>query len=867
MAPIPFVWYYRVSDNQCLPFPDEASRELERQYELFVADTTTPSRFTMRSGKYAYTIDLHRMTQENQSTRRTRALERLESPLATQLRNDMNGELDTLKRQLSEISENATTSRREFERERQLKARLQEQTRALEETLRKERLSASKDVQELQELKGNIARLRQASAAKEQQAAAHQRQQEQKFIEEKEILERRLQEAEGASKELEGWQWQFYNHLEKWQPYDVESNTILEETYSNTPRPRGCKLSDRYEVDFMDKCQINHRSGMRRDIRRVQAPVVDSASEAELRSKEAEFVKLHEQHHAVCQQLNSVQEELASARTIMKDRETHHAETSANFQKNLIELNELITEKSMRIVEMQSAQENLAKVHSMKMSEITEKLSGSNAALAMLKIELQASQDNVAKHRSELKNTRKELTETKQLLHAATNQDKDKEMRDLKKQVDQELSNKNETIASLREDLGEMRRANDSIRIDQMFGGSGTESQRTIKELEDQLSTLQEQCRSAHVEAQRKTAHAEAQRMQENLTKAQKELKEYKDSTKKEQAALQKEKQAAETQIKRLRENQAMLVASILTKNYRLFQQQRLMDNLPPRADAVLRDTSVTGLVDTDAKNMLQNSADMRKNINSLHSDFLEMFGDLPEPEVIEEDGPAEVQLLPESPEFKLIEHMMQASLTEHRLNFGSDEWCDKPRLKIHEVVMMAWSGKAVRLYRKERERILKRDLPEACLEMEDAIQPVVPKDANEFFLFHGCPWEAAKSISTQGFDWKHRGTNQGCMFGQGTYFAPNASKCDLYSDKDTYGHKCMFLARVLLGASVPRWKKCTDVKSLGKDFDSILAITRRRDGSVDHPEACIFQKLQALPAFKIKYSHEATCKCNLCLR
>eukprot|EP00971_Amphidinium_carterae_P284609 5650713-Amphidinium_carterae.1 len=62
-------------------------------------------------------------------------------------------------------------------------------------------------------------------------------------------------------------------------------------------------------------------------------------------------------------------------------------------------------------------------------------------------------------------------------------------------------------------------------------------------------------------------------------------------------------------------------------------------------------------------------------------------------------------------------------------------------------------------------------------------------------------------------------------MFGRGAYFAPNASKCDLYTDEDVDGHRCIFLARVVLGATLPRQEACPDLQRLPAGFDSVIAV------------------------------------------
>merc|ERR1719414_1749437 len=115
----------------------------------------------------------------------------------------------------------------------------------------------------------------------------------------------------------------------------------------------------------------------------------------------------------------------------------------------------------------------------------------------------------------------------------------------------------------------------------------------------------------------------------------------------------------------------------------------------------------------------------------------------------------------PSSADFAYVSYLIKSTLTSHRLSYGSDEWCEPPQLRVVSITMLPWAQKQVRLYRKERDRILKRgDLPEIPFPMPEGLRPMVSKDANEVFLFHGCPWEAVPKICKEGFDWKYRGTH-----------------------------------------------------------------------------------------------------------
>ncbi|XP_078378734.1 uncharacterized protein LOC144661781 [Oculina patagonica] len=66
--------------------------------------------------------------------------------------------------------------------------------------------------------------------------------------------------------------------------------------------------------------------------------------------------------------------------------------------------------------------------------------------------------------------------------------------------------------------------------------------------------------------------------------------------------------------------------------------------------------------------------------------------------------------------------------------------------------------------------------------------------------LFHGTSAEVVEAISKKNFDWRVCGKN-GTKYGEGSYFATNASYSHSYSKSDFDGSRFMFLARVLVGS------------------------------------------------------------------
>lgn len=175
-------------------------------------------------------------------------------------------------------------------------------------------------------------------------------------------------------------------------------------------------------------------------------------------------------------------------------------------------------------------------------------------------------------------------------------------------------------------------------------------------------------------------------------------------------------------------------------------------------------------------------------------------------------------------------------------LSYRSEDWAQGPELEVHDIFMLPIPDSLLRRYDSERERLDKREaLAEVPVPSPGLMRPISGRDQNEVFPFHGTPLETIEPICKDGFDCKHAGRQTGSMFGRGFYFAPNASKCDQCSTMDENGRKRMILVRVWLGACLPKWRQCGDIETLGK-FDSIVAVPKACEGSVDFREFCIYQ-------------------------
>ena len=73
-------------------------------------------------------------------------------------------------------------------------------------------------------------------------------------------------------------------------------------------------------------------------------------------------------------------------------------------------------------------------------------------------------------------------------------------------------------------------------------------------------------------------------------------------------------------------------------------------------------------------------------------------------------------------------------------------------------------------------------------------------ESANEKQLFHGNSKHSVGAICKQNFDWRVPIKNGNGLYGQGIYFAKNASDSKYYAKPSERHHRYMFLARVLVG-------------------------------------------------------------------
>ena len=127
----------------------------------------------------------------------------------------------------------------------------------------------------------------------------------------------------------------------------------------------------------------------------------------------------------------------------------------------------------------------------------------------------------------------------------------------------------------------------------------------------------------------------------------------------------------------------------------------------------------------------------------------------------------------------------------------------------------------------------------------------------NEKRLFHGTSPETVEAICKQNFDWRLHGKNA-TVYGEGSYFALNASYSDAYAKEDANSCRFMFVAKVLVGSyakghSSYRRPPQKDPSNPASDlYDSCV------DDKSSPTIFVVFDTDQFYPEYIIKYSHES---------
>jgi hypothetical protein len=127
----------------------------------------------------------------------------------------------------------------------------------------------------------------------------------------------------------------------------------------------------------------------------------------------------------------------------------------------------------------------------------------------------------------------------------------------------------------------------------------------------------------------------------------------------------------------------------------------------------------------------------------------------------------------------------------------------------------------------------------------------------NEWYLFHGSSFAAAKNICSTSFKMRLAGSSTGTLYGRGSYLAESITKADEYA-KEEDGVFTVLLNRVLGGRVRYCEAKTPDPEALTKEcvegsFDCILGDRLKVCGT--YREFVVFDSEGAYPEYVINYT------------
>ncbi|CAE7371885.1 Tiparp [Symbiodinium natans] len=238
--------------------------------------------------------------------------------------------------------------------------------------------------------------------------------------------------------------------------------------------------------------------------------------------------------------------------------------------------------------------------------------------------------------------------------------------------------------------------------------------------------------------------------------------------------------------------------------------------------------------------------------------------------------------------EYLFVEWLFMRSLVRHRHAHLPDKWCKVPNVKILQVEKIR-SRTFLKRYMLRRDEVEEERSGRTCPKIrdiktridkkvserpfEDEVCPCPDSNLNEVLLFHGTTEEKLAGILSSGFDPRLAGMGTGAMFGQGTYFAHNASKCFRYARQGPFLHsgqsrklrQTVLVARALLGNPFYQSTMCPEQRLPPLGFDSRIALSRAEGGCVDHREYTLYDRGSILPLYIVEFEHQEDCGCCVC--
>jgi len=174
----------------------------------------------------------------------------------------------------------------------------------------------------------------------------------------------------------------------------------------------------------------------------------------------------------------------------------------------------------------------------------------------------------------------------------------------------------------------------------------------------------------------------------------------------------------------------------------------------------------------------------MKKQINEERKKRIDKKT-VPKTWLVQADPYQEFTITSDSPEYKLVETVLNANIGAHGRKYGTIHGEDPVAFKVKKVVRIQ-NEELWRTYQFEKSRLESKydykmsDRPCTKYLAEFPIAtPSLDPAVNEYYLFHGTRWEVIDIVKKQGFD--ERVSAVTGMFGAGIYFAENASKSNQY--------------------------------------------------------------------------------------
>jgi len=236
--------------------------------------------------------------------------------------------------------------------------------------------------------------------------------------------------------------------------------------------------------------------------------------------------------------------------------------------------------------------------------------------------------------------------------------------------------------------------------------------------------------------------------------------------------------------------------------------------------------------------------------------------------------------------EFLFVEWLFMRSLVQHRHAHHPDKWCRTPNVKIIQVEKIQ-NRNFLKRYMLRREEVTgekygpcpkirdiktRIDKKVSVRSFEEEVCPCPDSKLNEVLLFHGTTEEKLAGILSSGFDPRLAGMGTGAMFGQGSYFAHNASKCFRYARQGPFLsngtrklRQTVLVVRALLGTPHYQSTMCPEQRVPPVGTDSRIALTRAEGGCVDHREYTLYDRSSTLPLYVVDFEHQEDCGCTVC--